>query len=135
MTDLVEVLAVALYALEMDAPDVVSIEQAHRCLTCPQALGEHWGDCNKKAQTCMRCERDRMMGKASAALTALESAGYRVVPVEPTDAPKRHYEISFIEKGGRTRFATGHIADSQAAAVKQFKEDRPEATIVEVRML
>jgi hypothetical protein len=83
---LVEVVAIELYRHEMDYGRVVSLEAATRALTSADAKGDHHGDCTKESMTCMRCERERMLVQARAALAAIEAAGWRVVPAHPTEA-------------------------------------------------
>jgi hypothetical protein len=83
--EVVREIAITLYVHEMDAPDLVSREQAQGCYDHPDSTGPHCGDCTNVACTCLRCVRDEADAKARAILTAIEASGrWKIVPVEPT---------------------------------------------------
>jgi hypothetical protein len=54
----------------MDWPDMADYATARRALCSPEAIGDHSGDCTGEIHTCMRCERDRMLKMAEAAIRA-----------------------------------------------------------------
>lgn len=73
--DLIEHTAVVLYSFEMDWPDITSQVAARRALTCPEATGDHSGDCTGECHTCLRCERDRMFKIAKSVLEEISKWG------------------------------------------------------------
>lgn len=68
---LIREIAIQLYIHEMDAPDLVSREQATSCYDDPDSTGPHCGDCTNVACTCLRCVRDEADTKARAIAEAV----------------------------------------------------------------
>lgn len=58
-------IAIALYATEWDAPDLITWEHATRGYDDPASTGEHSGDCTNEAHTCLRCVREEADKKAA----------------------------------------------------------------------
>ena len=120
-------IAIQLYIHEMDAPDLVSREQAIGCYDHPDSTGPHCGDCTNVACTCLRCVRDEADAKAkgiAAGLRALLSQeglvagadGWRDMASAPKDgthillvddAPDREVVIGYWDENTDWRHVPG----------------------------